>query len=205
LSAKRLDEFVTVKGLSEREVAADLAIWPISFSVGENDLAALQGQIAKGRGAVQEFLASQGFDAAEISQAPPRIQEVVAAKDEEKPRFRYRAAITVLLRTSKVAKIKTAMETCDRLVQAGLVLQGGDYGSKTQFLFTGLNAIKPAMIQEANQNARQAAQKFAGDSQAQIGAIKHAVQGPFEINDVDESSPDRKIVRVVTTVDFYLK
>src|SRR3954463_10260214 len=88
-SVKRLDEFVTVKGLSEREVAADLAIWPIAFSVSENDLAALQQKIAKGRGAVQQFLTAQGFDAAEISQAPPRIQELTGTKDDDQPHFRY--------------------------------------------------------------------------------------------------------------------
>ncbi|MEP6776818.1 MAG: hypothetical protein ABI944_00080, partial [Chthoniobacterales bacterium] len=81
----------------------------------------------------------------------------------------------------------------------------GEYMSKPQFLFTGLNRIKPDMIQEANRAARQAAEKFAADANAQTGSIRHAVQGPFEVNDVDASAPDRKIVRVVTTVDFYLK
>jgi uncharacterized protein len=97
------------------------------------------------------------------------------------------------------------METCDKLVQEGVVLSGGNFVNQPQFLFNGLNQIKPDMIQEANRNARKAAEQFASDSHSQVGAIRHAVQGPFEINDVDSSSPDRKIVRVVTTVDFYLR
>ena len=207
MSAKKLDEFVTVKGLSEREVAANLAIWPITFTVMENDLTALQQQIAAARGKVQEFLTSQGFPADETSQTPPQIQDLVAngSNNGDKPQFRYRANITVLLRTTDVPKAKAALEKSDRLVQAGIVLTGGDYSGKPQFLFTLLNAIKPEMIGEANRNARKAAAKFAEDSQAQIGAIKHAVQGPFEVNDVDPSTPDRKTVRVVTTVDFYLQ
>lgn len=208
MSAKKLEEFVTVKGLSEREVAANLAIWPIAFVVMENDLTALQQQIAGARGKVQEFLTAQGFSAEESSQTPPQIQDLLAsgaAADSDKPQFRYRANITVLLRTEKVPQTKAALEKSDRLVQAGIVLTGGEYTSKPQFLFTLLNAIKPEMIGEANRNARKAAAKFAEDSQAQIGAIKHAVQGPFEINDVDPSTPDRKTVRVVTTVDFYLQ
>ena len=207
MSAKKLDEFVTVKGLSEREVAADLAIWPISFVVMENELTALQQRIATARGNVQEFLKAQGFPADESSQTPPQIQDLAAsgAADGDKPQFRYRANITVLLRTTNVPKVKDALEKSDRLVEAGIVLTGGDYSGKPQFIFTGLNVIKPEMIGEANRNARKAAAKFAEDSQAQIGAIKHAVQGPFEINDVDPSTPDRKTVRVVTTVDFYLQ
>ena len=207
MSAKKLDEFVTVKGLSEREVAANLAIWPITFMVMENDLTALQQQIAAARGKVQEFLSAQGFPADETSQTPPQIQDLVAngSNNGDQPQFRYRANITVLLRTTDVPKAKAALEKSDRLVQAGIVLTGGDYSGKPQFLFTLLNAIKPEMIGEANRNARKAAAKFAEDSQAQIGAIKHAVQGPFEVNDVDPSTPDRKTVRVVTTVDFYLQ
>ena len=90
-------------------------------------------------------------------------------------------------------------------MQQGIALGGGDYSGRPQFLFTGLNLIKPDMIQEATRNARKAAERFAADSNVPIGSVRHAVQGPFEINDVDSSAPDRKIVRVVTTVDFYLR
>jgi hypothetical protein len=207
-SVKRMDEFVTVKGLSEREVAADLAIWPVAFTVSDNDLKQLQEMIQSGRKTVYQFLTASGFEQVEISNAPPQIsdaQNSTVEVDATKRPVRYRANIVVLLRSSKVAKVKEAMETCDKLVQQGIVLSGGDYTSKPQFLFTGLNQIKPDMIQEANRNARKAAEKFAADSNSPIGAVRHAVQGPFEVNDVDSSSPDRKIVRVVTTVDFYLQ
>ena len=207
-SVKRMEEFVTVKGLSEREVPADLGIWPITFNVDENDLTNLQGQIQKARKTVYQFLAESGFEQTEISNAPPQITDWQAssvAVGESKRPFRYQANITVLLRSAKVPKVKSALETCDKLVQQGIALSGGDYHGKPQFLFTGLNAIKPSMIQEANRNARKAAESFAADSNSPVGAVRHAVQGPFEINDVDSSSPDRKIVRVVTTVDFYLQ
>ncbi|MDQ3314498.1 MAG: SIMPL domain-containing protein [Verrucomicrobiota bacterium] len=208
-SFKRLNEFVTVKGLSEREVPADLAAWPIAFTVGENDLGRLQAQIESSRKTVRDFLVAGGFDEGEVSNAPPQISDSESMAEEgdigRKRAFRYIAKVTVLLRTTQIAKAKAALEASDKLVQQGIVLSGGEYMSKPQFLFTGLNQIKPNMIQEANRAARQSAEKFAADSNAEIGAIRHAVQGPFEINDVDASSPDRKIVRVVTTVDFYLK
>jgi hypothetical protein len=157
---------------------------------------------------VYQFLTESGFEQNEISNAPPQISDARTASgevDASKRPLRYQANITVLLRSAKVAKVKAAMESCDKLVQQGIVLSGGDYSSKPQFLFTGLNQIKPDMIQEANRNARKAAERFAADSNSPVGAVRHAIQGPFEINDVDSSSPDRKIVRVVTTVDFYLQ
>ena len=207
-SVKRMEEFVTVKGLSEREVAADLAIWPIAFTLSDNDLTQLQGQIQTARKTVYGFLTENGFEQSEISNAPPQITDTRTGSgelDASKRPSRYQGNITVLLRSAKIAKVKGAMESCDKLVQHGIALSGGDYSSKPQFLFTGLNQIKPDMIQEANRNARKAAERFAADSNSPVGAVRHAVQGPFEINDVDSSSPDRKIVRVVTTVDFYLR
>jgi len=206
MSAKKLDEYVTVKGLSEREEPANLVIWPINFSVTDNDLSQLQAQIQKSRGTVHQFLAEQGFKPEELSNSPPQIDDLASGSSEDRqPTFRYRANLSVLLRSTRITEAKAAMEASDKLVQRGIALTGGEYRGRPQFLFTGLNDIKPGMIQEANRNARKAAEKFAEDSQAKVGSIRHAVQGPFEIYDVDASSPDRKIVRVVTTVDFYLQ
>ena len=207
-NVKRMDEFVTVKGLSEREVSADLGIWPVAFTVAANDLTELERQIQNARQTVDQFLTDQGFEPGEISNTPPQISDAQSNNNDSeaaKRPFRFQANVTVLLRSNKVPKVKSALETSDKLVQKGIVLGTDNYNGKAQFLFTGLNAIKPDMIQEANRNARKAAEQFAADANSPVGAIHHAVQGPFEVNDVDSSSPDRKIVRVVTTVDFYLR
>src|SRR4030095_615817 len=114
-SVKRMEEFVTVKGLSEREVPADLAIWPVAFTVSENDLTQLQAQIQAARKAVYQFLAESGFEQSEISNAPPQINDAQNSPgdlDESKRAFRYQASITVLLRSTKIAKVKSAIETC---------------------------------------------------------------------------------------------
>ena len=71
--------------------------------------------------------------------------------------------------------------------------------------FTGLNDIKPQMIEDATKNARAAAEKFAKDSDSKLGKIKSASQGQFTIANRDENTPYIKSVRVVTTVTYYLK
>ncbi|MGD8733526.1 MAG: hypothetical protein PVI08_03495, partial [Gammaproteobacteria bacterium] len=63
---------------------------------------------------------------------------------------------------------------------------------------------KPQMIAEATVDARRAAQQFAQDSQSRVGAIRTARQGYFSISDLDAFSPERKTVRVVTTVEYFL-
>jgi hypothetical protein len=209
-SAKRFECFVTVKGLSEREVPADLGIWPVRFRVVANDLKALEDQIATGRKTIQQFLTTAGFKEDEISSSPPQITDAQAAtntysNEKTQPAFRYSALVTVLLRSSRVDEVRQAMEKSDQLVQNGIALGGDDYAARAEFLFTGINQIKPDMIEEATVMRVKAAGKFAADSNSKVGTIRRATQGPFEINDRDPSSPHRKIVRVVTTVDYFLK
>jgi uncharacterized protein len=209
-SAKRFDRFVTVKGLSEREVSADLAIWPIRFNVAANDLKTLQDQIAAGRNTVRQFLIASHFKDDEISTPPPQITDAQTSPrgeyDERKPpTLRYSANVTLLLRSTRIEDVRKTMEASDQLVQSGVALSGGDYAGRAEFLFTGINDIKPGMIEEATVNARKAAEKFAKDSNSLVGTIRRATQAPIEVNDRDSSSPHRKIVRIVTTVDYFLE
>ena len=198
---------VSVRGLAEREVEADLAIWPLSFEIATNDLADLQRQMEAKREAIREFLAAAGFDASEISLSSPRIRDTQAEYygREGGPKFRYVAQAAVTLRSDKVQLVKTAMEKAGDLVGKGVVLTGENYGRATEFLFTALNDVKPAMIEEATKNARAAAEKFALDSGSRVGKIRSATQGLFSISDRDANSPELKNVRVVTTVEYYLK
>lgn len=202
---KSVDRFVTVRGLAEREVSADLAIWPLTFIETGNDLSALQKTIDEKRTIISAFLVQTGFKPTEISQSAPKIRDNQAEVygQEVKNKFRYISQTTVLLRSENVSLLKQAMENAGKLVSQGVVL-AMDWQNRNEFLFTGLNTIKPEMIEEATMNARNAAEKFAKDSGSKLGKIRSATQGLFTISDRDMNSPDRKNVRVVTTVEYYL-
>lgn len=204
--AKTADRFVTVRGLAEREVDADLAIWPLTFKVADNDLASLQGQIDRQRLLIVSFLEESGFARESISFASPRISDTRADQyGQPQGPYRYIAQSTVTVRTSNVALVRQTMESTGTLVGVGVVLVADNWDSPTEFLFTALNDIKPEMIEEATKNARAAAEKFAVDSGSQVGSIRRATQGLFSIEDRDRNSPERKVVRVVTTVEYFLR
>ena len=206
-SVKRMDEYVTVKGLSEREVPADLAIWPIAFTIAENDLTLLQGGF---RPPGRRFRSSSPRAVSRRRRFPTGCLRSPMPR-RLRQRRRVEAGLPLSGRHHGAAPQRQGGQGQERDGVLGQTRatgdrpERGDYQSKPQFLFTGLNQIKPDMIQEANRNARKAAERFAADSNSPVGAVRHAIQGPFEINDLDSSSPDRKIVRVVTTVDFYLR
>ena len=200
------DRYVTVKGLAEKEVDADLAIWPITFKDAGNDLLALQKSVDEKRRIISEFLIKEGFKAGDINHSAPKITDTYAEGyygNQQPQGPRYRIQKTVTLRSSNVELVKQTMEKSGKLVAKGIAMSE-NWENRTEFMFTGLNSIKPEMIREATINAREAAETFAEDSGSKIGKIRKATQGFFSITDRDANSPDRKVVRVVTTMEYYL-
>ncbi|MFG6666858.1 SIMPL domain-containing protein [Halomonas sp. HNIBRBA4712] len=196
---------VTVRGLAEREVAADLVLWPLNYAVSANTLGELEGQLSSGERLIRTFLTERGFAPDSISTTPPRITDQFAnAYGGERPDERYRAEATLLLRTDRVQAVIEAVPEATALVRQGVLLSPS-YEYRTEFLFTGLDAIKPEMIREATADARSAAQQFAEDSGSAVGGIRSATQGYFSIEDLDTYTPQIKRVRVVTTVDYALE
>jgi hypothetical protein len=207
VSLKRSERTVTVKGLSEREVLANIAIWPIKFSEVSNDLNDLAATIENKISIVTDFLGSSGFGPDAISVSAPSISDKLAQGyvEPNKIKFRYIASVIVTVFTGNVDLVRKTMKKLVDLGKKGIAIGSQDYGTKTEFLFTQLNDIKPEMIEEATKNAREVAEKFAKDSNSVLGKIKHARQGQFSIVDRDSNTPYIKKVRVVSTIEYYLK
>lgn len=202
---REFDRYLAVKGLSEREVKATLAIWPIRFSVAAEELGALKTAMETNRALIMNFLQENGISPAEITHGLPvvndREDERIQANRPSLPR--YRGLVTLVVRSPNVDVVKKTIQAADALLEKGVTLVDG--GDRVQFLFNAVNEIKPDMIKEATANARAAAEKFAQDSRSQVGRIRKATQGALEIEDRDAATPEKKVLRVVTTVDFFLE
>ena len=206
LTIKGLERSVKVKGLSEREYPADIVIWPIQFITADNDLQNLYQTLEESTGKIISFLKRHQIKAADISSNPPAITDKSAQRygNSATPQFRYSATQTVTVYSNDIATVRTVMGTLAELGKEGIVFNREDYEARPEYIFTRLNEVKPAMIEEATRKARAVAMKFAQDSQSQLGKIKRASQGQFSINARDKSTPHMKRVRVVSTVEYYL-
>lgn len=199
------DRTVSVKGLAEREVSADIALWPIRFTAAGNDLEQLYGALERDADRIAGFLESQGFDPSEVTVGPPAVTDKVAQNyGTQDVQLRYAAHRTVTVYTHSVDLVRSAKNRLTELGKHRIVFAGDDYGGATEYLFTGLNDLKPAMVEEATRNARKVAAKFARDSESTLGKIKTARQGQFTITDRDKNNPHLKRVRVVSTIEYYL-
>jgi hypothetical protein len=206
LRFKQTERTVQVKGLAEREVPADTAIWPIRFESASDDLAALYRTLEQQAEQIKSFLEQAGFDSADISRSAPAITDrrAQAYGNPTAQDLRYAGSANVTLYTREVERVRAAMHRLTELGRQGIAISGQDYNTRTEFLFTALNDIKPAMIEEATRNAREVAARFAEDSASRLGKIRTASQGLFSIQDRDSNTPHIKKVRVVSTIEYYL-
>lgn len=196
---------VTVRGLCEKEVMANKVTWPIVTKEMGNELTAIYDKIQRNNAAILAFLKNNGIEDSEISVNPPAVNDRMAnSYSNENVRYRYNVTNVIVVTSSKVDKIRKLIDAQTELLKQGIALTE-DYEYLTTYEYTDLNSIKPEMIAEATRNAREAANKFAADSDSRLGKIKTATQGQFSITDRDQYTPYIKNIRIVTYVDYYLE
>ena len=207
---------VTVKGLAERDVVADTAVWNIKINGVGGDLAALQSQIDSDIAEIHTFLTDAGFASSDIQNLRVQVRDKYAGYSDAELQNqnndgRYVIETGVMVRSNNVMLVDAVSRRMGELVRRGITITE-DYAGPI-YIFNGLNDIKISMIEQATKNATAAGEQFAKDADARLGKIKSANQGVFSIESRDPtdswSSNERqsinKKVRVVATITFYLK
>lgn len=206
VNARVGDRSVTVRGLAERHVTADLAVLPLRFTASGEVLSEVQARIDADLATVRQFLATQGYPAEAVDLGRLEVADTRSREYGNQQGPRFILAQTVIVRTGDVARVQTTTRALNDLVRQGVVLQ--DFQGPS-YIFTRLNDVRPAMIAEATAAARSGAEQFAKDSGAPLGPIRQATQGSFEIlprdGAGDEGSSVDKKVRVVTTISYRLR
>jgi len=214
VEARAPERTVTVKGLAERDVEADLAIWTLSFVATGDDLATVQREVEDDERLVRAFFERGGLSEDAVSVQSLGVEDRLANVYQRGPiNSRFIVRKTLLVRTTDVAAVAERSQNASELVRDGVVLSGdhGPWSNQPTYLFTQLTDVKPEMIAEATRNARRAAEQFAADANTKVGAIVHAQQGLFQILARDDApqlqqpAQRHKTVRVVSTIRFALE
>jgi hypothetical protein len=203
------DRYVTVKGLAETFVTADLAVWPLRITATGEDLARVQEQIDRDLSTVTKFLTEQGIEPEAVQPQRVEVTDLLAQpyRPEGIGANRFILAQTTIVRTGQVDRVARLNQQTGELVKRGVVL--ADTGGPT-YLFTRLNEIKPQLLADATRNARLSAEQFAADSGSALAEIRRASQGLFEILPRDpapglmEANQVDKKIRVVSTIEYRL-
>ena len=196
------DRAVTVKGLSTRDVRADYVVWPLKIAVSGNDLKTLYADMSSVEQTAREFFVEKGFKESEMTLGNTSIDDNWSNYYGNRPTNRYTLHTSLIISTADVDRVIANQGCQSALLSKGVILNS--YTWDTDYQYNGLNELKPEMIEEATKNARAVAQKFADDAQCSLGSIRRASQGQFTV-EADNNQPWVKHVRVVTTVDYYLR
>ncbi len=207
--SKVATNIATVRGLAERDVKANIASWSVNFEASGDTAAVAYETANASKAKVVAFLKEAGFADAEVT---PNALTVNKREDRDNTgritATSYVIYGSVVVRAEDVDKVAAATQKVGDLVGQGVLLTS----SYPQYFYTKLNDVKPEMLGEATRNARTAAEQFAKDANAKVGAINSAGQGAFTLsprdageNGGDESGSMFKKVRVVTTISFYLE
>lgn len=215
---KKEDRSISVKGFSEREVKANLAVWTIKTRITTNDIATGSREVENDKNKITGFLIQKGIKETEIFQQDLKVVDKMAREygDNNIGEFRYIIENSIQVRSSNVDTVQAVKRMTDELLKMGVVISNvNEYMPSVQYLFTGLNTIKPEMLSEATQNARKAALEFTRESNVSLGDLKKASQGLFTIVDRDDFAAGQtgegygnnvndiyKKVRVVVNIEF---
>lgn len=186
---KKEDRFISVKGFSEREVKANLAVWTIKTRITTNDISEGSKQVENDKQKIMEFLRQKGIGENEIFQQDLKVVDKMAREygDDNVGNYRYIIENSMQVRSENVDNVQRVKRMTDELLKIGVVISNiNEYQPSVQYLYTKLNDIKPEMLSEATQNARKAALEFTRESKVGLGEMKKASQGLFTIVDRDD-------------------
>ncbi|GAB4041466.1 MAG: SIMPL domain-containing protein [Rubrivivax sp.] len=206
------DRSVTVKGLAEKDVESDFAVWTLGFRRAGGDFGGVQRALAEDRDRVVAFLKAQGFTEAEVEVRPLQVTDLYAREygGGQQP-LRFQGLGQVIVKSAKPAAVQAAALAVDPLIQAGIQLGGGNDGpSGPRYQLRGFNEIKAPLLAEATRNAREQAQKFAAESGARLGPLRSANQGVIQVGAAegegyDDGGSRIKRLRVVSTFEYALE
>lgn len=200
------DRTVTVKGLAEKEVAADKVTWPILTKELGDDLPSLYTKINATTDKVKRFLKQNGVKDEEISVNAPEVVDLQAERyGNDNHRYRYNITSTVTVTSHNVKLVRGIIARQGELLRQGVAVVDGGYGNGVTYEYVSFQKMKPEMMEEAIKNAEKTAQQFADNSNSELGKIMSASQGQFSIDDRDANTPYIKNVRGVITVTYSLK
>lgn len=204
---------VTVKGMVEKDVKADQAVWVLRFSRASKNIKDALTKISSDRAAAIDFFKNHRFNDGDISQQPISTIDKLAreyGQNQANDQLRYVVTSSVQVTTTNIDLVTKALGATEELLKSGVLLNE----SNPQYIFSTFNSLRPQLLAEATKNARLTAQQFASDSGAKVGKIRSANQGTIQILGSDgndesafyspTSSPSKKI-RVVSTFEFELQ
>ncbi len=202
---------VSVKGIAERVVKSDYAIWRIKFDTHDTKFTKARQQYQHNVAVIEKFLMECGFTNKEWSVKTPDVHftnEKSKTNNGAITKERYTIQGEFMVNSADVDRVEKSASNTIKLLEQGVILTK-EYGSNPRYLLRNFDNLRPMLLQESIQSANNMARKFAEHSGAIVGKIRYANQGNFHIYDpfsgYDQEASIMKKIKVISHVDFALE
>lgn len=193
------DRQVTVKGLSEREVPANIVSWSFTTSITGDALPALYAEVQATNAKVVKFLRDNGLSDEEITVLPPEVDDRISNRwSNERIPFNYKLTTPISVSSTNVALVQEIVMKQGDLIREGIAI-GGD--NSLRYDYTGFQELKQEMVEEALANAKVTAAQITGSFGSRPGKVITADQGQFSIYSKSDN-PSMMKVRGVATITY---
>jgi uncharacterized protein len=176
------DDSITVTGLGKKDFVSDLIVWNANFSRNEKDMKTAYDGLKKDKDIVANFLISKGVKPEEMVFSSINIdREYDNISDKNGIRQKvfkgYKLTQSIDIQSNDVDRIERISREVTELINIGVEL----YSSFPRFYYTKLADLKVEMIAAATKDARIRAERIAENSKAELGKLKNASMGIFQI------------------------
>jgi hypothetical protein len=209
---------ISVKGLAEKPVKADMAEWTTGVELTAPSFAEALKKLRETQPRLRQFLLAQGFAAESLKEGAERVVPHMVEQETSEGRIRMvqqglDASQNVTFAGRDLAKVEKAYKAIVQFQADGNPVTY----SPPLFLVSNLEDVKMSLIGAATQNAKRRAEEFAKTGGVKVGSMRNASQGAFYIlpagasTDVDDyggtydKSTIEKTARVVVTIEYEIE
>ena len=182
-SRNKVDNSISVTGLGEKEFVSDLIVWSGNFTRKNINLKDAYSDLNKDREYIKKYLVSKGVDGNKIVFSSINIDKEFDnfyneySNSNEEVFTGYKLQQNVEIESNEVDKIELISRQVSELINSGVEF----YSNNPEYYYTKLSILKLKMISEATKDAYKRAEKIAENSGSELGKLKKASMGVFQI------------------------
>ena len=205
------NEVVTVTGAATHPITSDLATWECSFARRAGTMAMAYDALKKDTEVVKQYLASHGVKPDEM--AIQQTDTITQYQRNDKGYTTdivsgYKLSQRIEVTSKDVEKIERLSQNSTELISRGI----GFTSHAPSYYYTKLDDLKVKMLGEATQNAHSRAESMAKSTKRDIGLLRTAHMGVFQITSqhstdvsdygINDTSSKEKSVTAVVNATF---
>lgn len=197
---RRGNEEVVVTGSARRPIRSDFIVWRLTVSTQSASLSGASTELTRSAERVRAFLRAEGVSDSLITTKPVEaygIPEMTSEGRETGRILATRVSQTFEIRSPDVDGITRVSQRASSLITEGVPLQL----QSPEYLYTQLNEIRTGLLEEATRDARQRAEAIARSTGAEIGAVRDARMGVFQVTPRFSTEVSDYGINDVTSID----